>query len=141
MDDFKDKFRIEELQIKKLNYWTVSLRPHQVTIGSLILSLNRKCPHLGDITEKEGQELSEAFKMVEKMLQVTFKPDKINYLALMMIDNHVHFHIIPRYHKLVIFNDQNYKDRDWPRPPLIEYNLNISDATLIEIKKFLVEYK
>ena len=30
-------------------------------------------------------------------MRATFDHQKINYLALMMVDPHVHFHVIPRY--------------------------------------------
>ena len=34
---------------------------------------------------------------IERALRATFDHQKINYLALMMVDPHVHFHVIPRY--------------------------------------------
>ena len=41
---------------------------------------------------------------------------KINYLAYMMIDNHVHFHVIPRYSKIKKFNEIEFKKKN----PLID---------------------
>lgn len=137
MEDFRKKFQIEPLEIKKIGSWIISLRPQQVTLGSLVLSLARKCPHLGEMTEQEGQELSQAFKFVEALLQKTFHPGKINYLALMMVDHQVHFHVIPRYEKPVEFNGHTYQDKDWPKPPKVTEPLEINENDIISLKHYL----
>ncbi|MGO3184224.1 MAG: HIT family protein [Aequorivita sp.] len=137
MNEFREKFQIEKFQIQKLGSWIISLRPQQVTLCSLVLSLDRKCPHLGQITEKEGAELSCAFKFVEKLLQKTFNPEKINYLALMMLDHQVHFHIIPRYKDSIEFDDQIYRDKDWPKPPNVLKPLELSENILISLRQHL----
>src|SRR5690554_4574115 len=105
MKEFREKFKIESLEIKQVGSWIISLRPKQVTLGSMILSLDRKCPHFSELTAEEGEELSEAFKMLEDLLRSTFSPDKINYLALMMLDEQVHFHVIPRYKEQIVYNN------------------------------------
>ena len=117
---FVEKFNLKELTIKNTGSWIISLRPQQPTLGSLILTLNRKCESLSQITEIEGRELSIAFKDIGKILKSTFNPDKINYLALMMIDSQVHFHVIPRYANKVLLDDNEYKDTNWPGPPSLE---------------------
>lgn len=117
---FDEKFKLKELTIKTSGNWIISLRPQQPTLGSLILSLNRKCESLAQITEDEGRELQIAFREVENILGTTFKPDKINYLALMMIDKQVHFHVIPRFSSKVIFEGNEYLDHQWPGPPSLK---------------------
>ena len=42
-------------------------------------------------------EVGVATADLEGALRATFDHQKINYLALMMVDPHVHFHVIPRY--------------------------------------------
>jgi len=42
---------------------------------------------------------------------------KINYLALMMVDPHVHFHVIPRYSEPRTFDGATWTDATWPKPP------------------------
>ena len=129
---FVVKFKLDEFLIKKTNFWTISLHPQQPTIGSLVLSLNRKCEKMSLITVEESKDLSLVFQEVEKMLELTFLPDKINYLALMMIDEQVHFHVIPRYSKIVKLKDNEYKDNTWPGPPSFnEINIGTSEFTSI----------
>lgn len=140
MEKFNEKFRINELNIKQIGNWVISLRPAQVTIGSLILSLNRKCPHFGQLSEKEGHDLSLAFKFIEAMFQNTYKPNKINYLALMMVDEQVHFHVIPRFNAAIEFNGKKFKDKDWPNPPGLSNTLELTDSELLSIKERLKTY-
>lgn len=131
-NSFVDKFKLNELTIKNVGSWIISLRPHQPTIGSLILTLNRQCESLAQITGEEGRQLSVAFFEIEKLFKLTFKPDKVNYLALMMIDNQVHFHVIPRYSKIVLFDNQGFDDKKWPGPPTLE-PINLGYEQLLEI--------
>lgn len=143
MLDFKNKFRIDNLLIEVVGSWTISLRPVQVTIGSLVLSLNRKCQYLHELTPEEGQELVLAFKVIEALYAKTLQPDKVNYLALMMVDHQVHFHVVPRYEKPISLCDETYVDSNWPGPPDILSTIILSDAQLqallVELRK--VQYK
>ena len=137
VEAFRKTFQIEDLKIEKIGSWIISLRPQQITLGSLVLSLDRKCPHLGEITENEGKELSQAFKVVEGLLEVSFKPNKINYLALMMVDHQVHFHVIPRYNDMRTFKEMEFKDKDWPKPPVLSNSINLTHDELTSIKEFM----
>src|SRR5690554_4108768 len=128
-DDFDKKFRVKELMIIEFDNWCLSLRPIQTTLGSMVLSLKRNCEHLGELTEYESKELSYIFKDVESLLSTLFNYDKINYLVLMMVDNHVHFHIIPRYSSSKTFEDVIFEDKEWPAPPNVLYN-NSNEQTL-----------
>lgn len=136
MEEFKTKFNIEELDIKTIGNWTISLRPVQVTLGSLVLSLNRKCATFSELAEREGEELVLAFKEIELLFQKTLKPDKINYLALMMVDEQVHYHVIPRYEKSVNWNGQIFEDKDWPKPPNV-----LNGIDLVNLESLLVYLK
>jgi diadenosine tetraphosphate (Ap4A) HIT family hydrolase len=117
---FSQKFKLDELLIKKVGSWTISLRPVQPTIGSLVLSLDRTCEKLSQLSNQESIDMGVAFKEIEGLLEKTFIPDKINYLALMMIDNQVHFHVIPRYSSPVKLEDRFYKDKNWPGIPSLD---------------------
>ena len=50
----------------------------------------------------------------EETIKNVFGAEKFNYLALMMYDPEVHFHVIPRYSKPVYFCDKEFIDPDWP---------------------------
>jgi len=45
-EEFKNKFNIEELLLFESSKWIVSVRPMQVNIGSLVISLKRSCSNL-----------------------------------------------------------------------------------------------
>lgn len=139
MKAFREKFKIEELLITQVGSWNISLRPKQVTLGSLVLSLNRKCPEMRDLTAEEAADLSKAFKKIDEILK-PFNPDKLNYLALMMVDSQVHFHVIPRYEQPIEFKGLECEDKDWPKPPILSDNLLFSDDQLNSLKSFLVAF-
>lgn len=130
MQNFKQKFNIKDLTIIKIGSWIISLRPDQITIGSLLLSLDRPCQDIGDITELESVELGQAFKAIKNLYSKTLAPDKINYLLLMMVDKQVHFHVIPRYANETIFDESTFKDHSWPKPVEIFNTLNMSKEKL-----------
>lgn len=139
MDCFEQKFKISELLVKKYTYWKLSVRPVQITLGCTVLSLIRDCTSLGELTAEETAELSHIFSEVELVLQENFNHNKINYLALMMLDDQVHFHIIPRYEVSRRFNGQCFDDSAWPRP-IVNFSEGCSDmATLVKIKKLLAK--
>lgn len=141
MESFKKKFKVEELLITKVGAWNISLRPAQVTIGSLVLSLDRECPVLGGLTIEDASDLGVAFKEIEKIYNETFQPDKINYLALMMVDEQVHFHVIPRYSRPVIFQGQQFPDKNWPMPTDVTDALTLNDTTLLAILDYFKRKK
>lgn len=137
MKEFKKKFKVEGLEILQRGAWIVSLRPLQVTLGSLIVSLNRPCTDLGDITEEESLHLGQVFSAIKELFSRTYKPDKINYLALMMVDSQVHFHVIPRYKSVITFNNREYQDVDWPKPPNLLETIDLSGAELQKICSYM----
>jgi diadenosine tetraphosphate (Ap4A) HIT family hydrolase len=118
--DFIEKFKINQLKLKAIGSWIISLRPQQPTIGSLVLTLNRSCPSLSELSTNEAKDLSECFKEIEFALNREFNPQKFNYLALMMYDEQVHFHVIPRYESNIEINNELFIDKAWPGPPSLE---------------------
>lgn len=133
MEDFIKKFQIEDLMIGQVGSWVISIRPKQINVGSLVISLSRDCPHLGEMTTEEGKDLALTFEKVENLLNESFNPDQINYLALMMVDNQVHFHVIPRYQRPVSFANNSYNDNNWPKPPVLSETI---DVDLEKLKTF-----
>ena len=45
--------------------------------------------------------------------------EKINYLMLMMVDPHVHFHVIPRYEGERSACGVGVEDKGWPKVPAL----------------------
>jgi diadenosine tetraphosphate (Ap4A) HIT family hydrolase len=117
MDSFRTKFRLTELGLRDYEHWLVSLHPAQPTVGALVVSLRRPCEHLGELQAAETAELAAVFADLETGLHTTYQPGKVNYLALMMVDAQVHFHVLPRYAESRSVGDHTFADAAWPGPP------------------------
>lgn len=126
LTEFAEKFRLEELTVLRTEHWTWSVRPVQTTVGAGILSLNRFATALGDLSEAEWADLARVTPAVERHLAAFSAPDKMNYLALMMIDAHVHFHVIPRYAQARSLVGHEWVDGAWPGPPGLADNVDLS---------------
>lgn len=101
--------------LKEYEHWVVLFREKQVTIGSvIIMSKQLDKQSLGDVTPEAWAEFGTVTGNVERWLRTAFGAEKFNYLALMMVDAEVHFHVIPRYSKTVRFVGQDFIDPDWP---------------------------
>ncbi len=132
LKEFRKKFKTDELLLYETEYWIWSLRPIQATLGAGVLSLKRECPILSELNQEEFSDLNNIIKVIEKTLRKTFNYDIINYLMLMMVDKHVHYHIIPRYERAVAFAGLSWNDSSWPGVPNLAGN-EISIKELHEI--------
>ena len=119
LEEFNVKFQVNTLSVYKSKYWTWSVRPTQVTLGSGVLSLNRYALHLSDLTEEEMADLKNIVSKIENTLKKTFGYDIMNYLMLMMVDHHVHYHVIPRYDGIKLFDGLEWVDNGWPALPVM----------------------
>lgn len=97
--------------------WVVLLRPAQPTLGSLVLACKEDATSLGAVSPAAYAELAVATADLEHALRLVVDYRKINYLALMMVDPHVHFHVIPRYPEPRTFDGATCPDPTWPKPP------------------------
>lgn len=137
--DFIEKFKLNDLLIKEMKFWLISLRPEQPTLGSLIISLKRPSAKMSDLLPEETEELAQVFKLIENALENTFKPDKMNYLVLMMVDNQVHYHVIPRYENKREFEGITFTDKNWPMPPSFEAQ-ELVDSQLQKLRDTLKKH-
>lgn len=122
MDEFKSKFKTEELLIHETEYWVWSLRPVQATLGAGVLSLKRECPVFSELKQEEFSDLNNMIKVIEKTMKETFNYDIMNYLMLMMVDKQVHYHVIPRYQRVIDFAGIAWSDSGWPGVPNLAEN-------------------
>lgn len=119
LNEFRDKFRVEELLIYANQYWSWSVRPAQPTLGAGVISLNRYALTLGEVTADEMASLAEVIGEVETRIKRHFNHNIMNYLALMMVDRHVHYHVIPRYEGVRKLSGVEWVDNGWPALPVI----------------------
>lgn len=137
-EEFRSKFRVDELIIHRTDFWTWSVRPIHPTLGAGILSLNRLCPSFAELTQEEYADLGGIVPFLDGRLQAAFAPQKMNYLMLMMVDHHVHFHVIPRYAEPQQFGGFEWVDSGWPSHPSLGDNEDRSaDTVLIKIRDVL----
>ncbi len=132
MNETMTNFGYPELNLFEYEHWIVQLRKNQVTIGSLVAIAKSGATNLGALTSEEWAEFSQVCADLEQLLMSVFNAEKFNYLALMMVDPNVHFHIIPRYSVPVEFNSQKYEDPCWPGPTDLQ-TIEVTDDELESI--------
>ncbi len=116
---FREKFRVQELLVYETPAWSWSVRPIQPTLGASVISLNRSAASLSEVSKAEMVEFAEVVGKLENALKKAFCFDRINYLMLMMLDHHVHFHVIPRYETQRQFAGLEWGDSGWPSLPVL----------------------
>lgn len=110
-------------------HWCVLARPKQVTLGSLVLLSNSPHEHFSDLPSAAFTELAHVTADIETTLGTFVTPEKMNYLMLMMVDPHVHFHVLPRYSGERRFEGTGFADAGWPGPP--DLSTGVSDDVIV----------
>jgi diadenosine tetraphosphate (Ap4A) HIT family hydrolase len=125
-----EKFGYPANLVKEHDHWCILLRQQQVTLGSLVLAAKSEVTAFSDLPKAAFTELSTVVTEIENSLK-RFNPyDKINYLMLMMVDPHVHLHVIPRYAAPQIFDETTFPDAGWPGPPDLKSAPRLHDKVL-----------
>ena len=110
-------FGFPETLVRQFDHWALLVRPAQVTLGSLVLVSTSEATAFGALPPAAFAELAEIVPSVETALQSLVEYEKINYLMLMMVDPHVHFHVLPRYSEERRWSGAAFPDAGWPGPP------------------------
>lgn len=74
----------------------------------------------------------------EKKIKNLYSAVKFNYLAMMMKEEFVHFHIIPRYNQSVEKYGITWIDEDWPKGSKMgkmEISENIKNQIISDLKR------
>jgi diadenosine tetraphosphate (Ap4A) HIT family hydrolase len=112
-----EKFGYPASLVREYRHWLILVRPAQVTAGSLVLAANSDATAFGALDPTAFTELAHVIADTEAMLRTTVNYEKVNYLMLMMVDPHVHFHIFPRYQGDRFLAGMVFQDSGWPGPP------------------------
>ena len=112
-----EKFGYPQSLVAEYGHWLVLLRPQQVTLGSLVLAAKSDATAYGSLSPEAFVEQGQIVADVERVLGGFCAFERINYLMLMMVDPHVHFHVVPRYSTPRTWNGTVYADAGWPGPP------------------------
>ncbi|WP_294132600.1 HIT family protein [Sphingobium sp.] len=131
-----EKFGWPATLIAEFTHWVVLLRPAQPTLGSLILAAKSDATAFGDLPGDAHAELKTVTAAIETALTKAVGYTKINYLMLMMVDPHVHFHVIPRYEGTRSAAGVTVADAGWPGQPDLSAAVKL-DSELDNVKAWL----
>lgn len=135
--EFAGRFNKPELVLKNFKHWVIIIRENVVTLGSCIIILKSGKPFLKDVSNEEMAEFSEVCKWFEYKTKSLYGAEKWNYCAMMMKDEFVHFHAIPRYSKNIKAYDKIWVDNDWPKGTTLS-KIDVDTETLMQIKNDMI---
>ncbi len=92
------------------NFWTLVLNDNQATLGRVFFALNRHETDIAQLTDAEVLSLWAFVRETKAALVSLFAPDHFNYMLLMNLTPHVHFHLFPRYAAPREFHGQVFAD-------------------------------
>lgn len=131
------KFGYPATLVREYDHWLVLLRPAQVTLGSLIVAAKSDAEDFGALSAEHFSELKTVTADVSSALGSLVSHDKLNWLMLMMVDPHVHFHLIPRYNGTREWMGQVFDDKAWPGPPALSDAVKLSDDQISGMSTWL----
>jgi diadenosine tetraphosphate (Ap4A) HIT family hydrolase len=120
MNQTIEKFGYPATLVKEYDHWLVLLRPAQVTLGSLVLAAKSDATAFGELPREAFAEQADVIAAVERALTDFVAYERINYLMLMMVDPHVHCHVIPRYDGTRGWRELTFPDAGWPGVPRLD---------------------
>jgi diadenosine tetraphosphate (Ap4A) HIT family hydrolase len=120
------KFGFPGSLVAEFDHWLVLARPAQITLGSLVLAAKSDATAYGALPPAAFAEQQQAVGAIERALTSFVQYERINYLMLMMVDPHVHFHVVPRYSGTREWEELKLPDLGWPGPPDLKSALALS---------------
>lgn len=131
------RFGYPETLVADYDHWVVLLRPEQPTLGSLVLAAKGDATGFSALPPAAFAELARVTADVEHALKATVTYDKINYLMLMMVDPHVHFHVIPRHAGEREYDDLKIADAGWPKAPALSEAVKLTAGQIASVLAWL----
>ena len=125
-----EKFGYPLTLVREYGHWMVLTRPAQVTAGSLVLAAKSQATAYSELPEEAFAEQALVVRDIERALKRLVNFDKINYLMLMMVDSHVHFHVFPRYAGRRSVAGTSLTDSGWPGLPDLSSAVVLDSASL-----------
>jgi diadenosine tetraphosphate (Ap4A) HIT family hydrolase len=123
------KFGYPATLIREYEHWLVLLRPQQPSLGSLILAAKSDATEFGALDGPFFTELAQVVAHIEKALFSAVGYERLNYLMLMMVDPHVHFHVLPRYDGERSAAGVAVADKGWPKVPDLSAAVSLDDQS------------
>ena len=123
-----EKFGWPATLIAEFDHWLVLLRPAQPTLGSLVLAARSDATAFAELPGEAHAELKRVTGAIEAALARFTGYARLNYLMLMMVDPHVHFHVIPRYEGAREWGGVAFPDAGWPAVPQLGEAVKLEPA-------------
>ena len=123
-----EKFGWPATLIAEFAHWLVLLRPAQPTLGSLVLAAKSDATAFAGLPGEAHAELKRVTGAIEAALARFTGYARLNYLMLMMVDPHVHFHVIPRYEGAREWGGVAFPDAGWPAVPQLGEAVKLEPA-------------
>lgn len=139
MNETMRKFGYPETRVGETAHWVILLRPAQVTLGSLVVAAKSEVTAFGNLSPEYHADLSVVTRRAEAMLARAVDFQRINWMMLMMVDPHVHFHVLPRYEGTRARNGLVLADAGWPGPPDLKSAVPLNDRQRDDYTKWLSE--
>lgn len=140
MNDTIRRFGYPETLVAEYRRWVVLLRPEQPTLGSLVLAARSEATAFSALDPVSFAELATVTWHIETALERAVGYERLNYLMLMMVDPHVHFHVLPRYKGSRAFAGVELPDAGWPKMPALAGALALTPAQIDELSNWLKGY-
>lgn len=140
MNETIAKFGHPATLIAEYEHWVVLLRPAQPTLGALVLAAKSGATAFGDLPAEAHAELKLATAAIEAALTQAVGYAKINYLMLMMVDPHVHFHVLPRYDGDRSGAGLTVADAGWPAQPDLGQAVKLDETQIAALTGWLKPY-
>ncbi len=135
-----EKFGYPATLVAAFDHWLVLLRPAQPTLGALVLAAKSDATAFGDLPAAAHAELKSVTAAIEAALGKAMGYEKINYLMLMMVDPHVHFHVLPRYADSRSGAGLTLTDAGWPGQPDLGSAVKLDPAQIATMVDWLKDH-
>jgi diadenosine tetraphosphate (Ap4A) HIT family hydrolase len=145
MNETIRKFGYPQTLVHEFEHWVVLARPAQPTLGSLVLAAKSDATAFSHLDGEAYAELQRATAAIETALARAVRYEKLNYLMLMMVDPHVHFHVIPRYSgarewPIGAPGAREFIDVGWPKVPDLGHAVALEGEELSQLVLWLQGY-
>lgn len=137
MNETIRRFGYPDTLVADYDHWLVLLRPDQPTLGSLVLAAKSEATAFSALAPEAFTELATITWHVESALERAVRQARINYLMLMMVDPHVHFHVLPRYDGTRAYGGVEVPDKGWPKIPALGEAVALTPAQIAELVLWL----
>ena len=135
-----EKFGYPATLIRDYRHWVALLRPAQPTLASLVLAAKSDATAFGALPPEAHAELATITAEIETALTTAVAFQKINYLMLMMVDPHVHFHVIPRSSGTRAWGGIEIADTGWPGPPDLKSAIALPPSQISLLREELANH-